>query len=235
MSAEIPVWAVVPAAGSGSRMQQDRPKQYLEFQGKTVLEHCLDRLLSHSAIAGAVLVLAPDDREWQDLGYHPAKPVFLAEGGAERLHSVYNGLAMLQYRFGNDVIALVHDAARPLVAHDDLTRVISASRRHEAGAILGVPVSDTLKLENASGEIAHTVPRDGLWCALTPQVFHLQVLLNALGRALDDGERITDDAQAVEQAGYNPALVAGGAENIKITRPGDLQLAEKIWLYQRNQ
>lgn len=235
MSAEIPVWAVVPAAGSGSRMRQDRPKQYLEFQGKTVLEHCFDRLLAHPAIAGAVLVLAADDRQWQSLDYRPDKPVFLAEGGAERLHSVYSGLAMLQYRCGNDVIALVHDAARPLVAYDDLTRVIAAARRHAAGAILGVPVSDTLKLENASGEVAHTVPREGLWRALTPQVFHLQVLLNALKRVLDAGKPVTDDAQAVEQAGYNPALVTGSAENIKITRPGDLQLAERIWLHQRNQ
>lgn len=235
MSVDIPVWAVVPAAGSGSRMQQDQPKQYLEFHGKSVLEHCLDRLLSHPLIAGAVLVLAADDRQWQALEYRPDKPVFLAEGGAERLHSVYSGLTTLQYRCGNDVIALVHDAARPLVSHDDLGRVIAAARRHTAGAILAVPESDTLKLENASGEIAHTVPRAGLWRALTPQVFHLQVLLNALRRAIDGNECVTDDAQAVELAGYNPALVAGSTENLKITRPGDLQLAEKIWLYQRDQ
>ena len=235
MSGEIPVWAVVPAAGSGSRIGQDRPKQYLDFQGKTVLEHCLDRLLEHPAIAGIVLVLAADDRHWKSLDYRTDKPVFLAEGGAERLHSVYSGLTTLQYRCGNDVMALVHDAARPLVSHDDLERVIAAARRHIAGAILAVPISDTLKLENASGEVAHTVPRDGLWRALTPQVFHLQVLLNALKRAIDRGEGVTDDAQAVEQAGYNPALVAGSAENIKINRPGDMQLAEKIWLHQRNQ
>ncbi len=230
-----PVWAVIAAAGGGSRMQADIAKQYLVFQGKTVLEHCLDRLLSHPQIDGAVLVLGADDERWQQLDYRAEKPVFTATGGKHRQDSVYSGLGMLQFRCGNDVIALVHDAARPLVTHDDLSRVIATARRHAAGAILGVPVSDTLKLENASGEIAHTVPREGLWRALTPQVFHLQVLLNALERALDGGERVTDDAQAVEQAGYNPALVAGSGENIKITWPGDLQLAERIWLHQRNQ
>lgn len=235
MSNEVPVWAVIPAAGSGQRMGVDLPKQYLAFHGKTIIEHCLDRLLSHPQIAGAVLALPVEDAYWQALEYQSEKPVFVTDGGKERMHSVYSGLATLQYRCGNDVIALVHDAVRPLVSHPDLTRVIKAAREHAAGAILAVPVNDTLKMQNQAGEIAHTVAREGLWRALTPQVFHLQVLLNALKRAIDANETITDDAQAVELAGFNPVLVAGSEENIKITRPRDLALAETIWLNHRDQ
>ena len=235
MSSELPVWAVIPAAGSGSRMQQDKPKQYFEFQGKTIIEHCLDRLLSHPAIDGAVIVLQQDDRIWEGLDYHSNKTIFIADGGSERQHSVYSGLTTLQYRCGNDAIALVHDAVRPLVNHEDLGKVIAAAGAHTAGAILAAPVTDTLKLQNDDMEIARTMPREGLWRALTPQVFHLQVLLNALRRVIDDGTAITDDAQAVELSGYNPALVVGSTENFKITTPGDLALAEKIWLNQCNQ
>ncbi len=235
MSSDFPVWAVIPAAGSGSRMQRDRPKQYLEFQGKTIIEHCLDRLLSHPEIDGAVIVLQADDRIWGELGYHSNKPVFITEGGAERQHSVYSGLTTLQHRCDNDVIALVHDAVRPLVSHEDLGRVIAGARAHTAGAILATPLNDSLKQQNDSMEIDHSVPRQGLWRALTPQVFHLQVLLNALKRVIDDGLAVTDDAQAVELAGYSPALVVGNAENFKITTPGDLALAENVWLNQRDQ
>ncbi|HUV21626.1 MAG TPA: 2-C-methyl-D-erythritol 4-phosphate cytidylyltransferase, partial [Gammaproteobacteria bacterium] len=127
MRSEIPVWAVIPAAGSGSRMHSSTPKQYLSFQGKTVLEHCLDRLLAHPAIDGAVLVLREDDATWERLGYLPAKPLFTTSGGVERHDSVYSGLTTLQYRCGNEALALVHDAARPLVSHRDLGAVIAAA------------------------------------------------------------------------------------------------------------
>jgi 2-C-methyl-D-erythritol 4-phosphate cytidylyltransferase len=235
MGSDIPVWAVIPAAGSGSRMHSSTPKQYLSFQGKTVLEHCLDRLLAHPAIDGAVLVLREDDATWERLGYLPAKPLFTTSGGVERHDSVYSGLTTLQYRCGNGALALVHDAARPLVSHRDLGAVIAAARRHEAGAILASPVRDTLKRQNERMEIDSTLPRQGLWRALTPQVFHLAPLLNALKRVIDEGLVVTDDAQAIEMIGYSPALVEGSAENFKITAPGDLQLAEQIWLHQRDQ
>jgi 2-C-methyl-D-erythritol 4-phosphate cytidylyltransferase len=235
MASKLPVWAILPAAGVGRRMQVDIPKQYLRFQGKTIIEHCLDRLLSHPGIAGAVIVLQEQDEHWQRLEYQAEKPLFTAEGGEQRQDSVYSGLATLQYRCGNEVIALVHDAVRPLVTHHDLDRVIDAARGNPAGAILATPVADTLKLQNARMEIAATHPRDGLWRALTPQVFHLQPLINGLKKALDDKQPITDDAQAVELLGYTPALVAGSSQNLKITSPGDLALAEKIWLDQRDQ
>jgi len=112
MSADGPIWAVIPAAGSGRRMRAERPKQYLAFQGKTVIEHCLDRLLAHPQIDGAVVVLSEEDRYWNDLAYAAGKPVFTATGGRERQDSVYSGLTTLQFRCGNDPIALIHDAVR---------------------------------------------------------------------------------------------------------------------------
>jgi 2-C-methyl-D-erythritol 4-phosphate cytidylyltransferase len=235
MASKLPVWVILPAAGVGRRMQGDIPKQYLRFQGKTIIEHCLDRLLSHSEIAGVIIVLQEQDEHWQQLGYQAEKPVFTTQGGAQRQHSVYSGLTTLQYRCGNDVIALVHDAVRPLVTHRDLDAVIDAARGNPAGAILATPVADTLKLQNDRMEIVATHPRAGLWRALTPQVFHLQPLLNALKKVIDDRQPVTDDAQAVELLGYTPALVAGSVQNLKITNPGDLALAEKIWLDQRDQ
>ena len=235
MATEPPVWAVVPAAGIGSRMQREIPKQYLEFQGKTILEHCLDRLLMHPDIAGAVLVLRADDPYWEALDYKPSKPLFTTEGGEQRQHSVYSGLTTLQYRCGNDVLALVHDAVRPLVSPRDLGRVIAAARAHTAGAILATPVADTLKRQNEQGEIEGTVVREGLWRALTPQVFHLQPLLNGLRRVIDRNLAVTDDAAAVEGMGFTPALVSGDESNLKITRPEDLRLAELIWLDQSDQ
>ena len=128
MSSSAPVWAVIPAAGTGSRMQGDTVKQYLRFQGKTIIEHCLDRLLSHPWIDGAIVVLREDDQLWDELGYISGKPVFTTSGGLERQHSVYNGLTALQNRIGNDAIVLVHDAVRPLVSHVDLSVVIDAAR-----------------------------------------------------------------------------------------------------------
>jgi 2-C-methyl-D-erythritol 4-phosphate cytidylyltransferase len=235
MASKLPVWAILPAAGVGRRMQGNIPKQYLRFQGKTIIEHCLDRLLSHPEIAGAIIILQEQDDQWQQLQYQAEKPVFTTEGGAQRQDSVYSGLTSLQYRSGNDVIALVHDAVRPLVTHHDLGAVIDAARQNPAGAILATPVADTLKLQNDRMEIAATHPREGLWRALTPQVFHLVSLLNALKKVIDDRQPVTDDAQAVELLGYTPALVAGSVQNLKITNPGDLVLAEKIWLDQRDQ
>ena len=226
---------MIPAAGSGTRMGGDIPKQYLAFHGKTLIEHTLDRLLAQAEIDGAILVLDENDRHWERLGYEASKPLFVAAGGSERQDSVYCGLTTLQHRCGTDCMALVHDAVRPLVSSRDLSRVIQAAREHPAGAILAAPVTDTLKLENRTGEIGSTLSREGLWRALTPQVFHLQPLLQAYKRVIDEGRRVTDDAEAVELAGYAPRLVPGSAINLKITVPEDLSLAEALWLHQRDE
>ncbi len=217
-------------------MNAARPKQYLEFLGKCVIEHTLDRLLAHPLVSGAIVVIDAGDEHWSALGYVADKPVTAVPGGAERHHSVYNGLCALRDAAGDEVLALVHDAVRPLVSADELTRVVAAARRHEGGAVLACPLADTLKRQADDGQaILSTVPRERLWRAQTPQVFELKLLLAALRRVIDEGLAVTDDAAAMELQGYRPALVEGRPDNIKITQPGDLRLAELIWSDQRDQ
>ena len=235
MSTESPIWAVVPAAGSGRRMGGSIPKQYLRFQDKTVLEHSLDRLFADPRVQGVVLVLAPHDHDWAALDYPAARPVLTAVGGAERCLSVLNGLHRLCEQQGENTLVLVHDAARPLLRSSDLGRLIDAAGSNPDGAILASRVSDTLKQQDGEGRIASTLDRAGLWRALTPQAFPLVRLRGALQRAIEDGVAVTDDASAMEREGFRPLLVAGAPDNLKITGPGDLALAEAIWLHQRDQ
>ena len=231
----LPVWVVIPAAGKGRRMNNAVPKQYLRFQGKTIIEHCLDRLLSHSLIDGAVLVLNPSDRHWESLNYVTEKPLFVTDGGDERQESVYKGLTSLQYRQGSEALVLVHDVVRPLIRHEDIDRLIETALASEAGALLAVPVTDTIKVENNIGTVSQTLPRENLWRAQTPQAFYLQPLLTALRQAREHDLVITDEAAAIEAAGFAPCLVEGSTDNLKITMASDFALAEQIWLYQRDQ
>jgi 2-C-methyl-D-erythritol 4-phosphate cytidylyltransferase len=220
-------WAVVPAAGSGRRMQSDRPKQYLHLGRQTVIEHSLEVLLGHPRIAGAVVALAPDDPYWP--GLHPRydKPLVTVTGGRERGDSVLNAVrALLATEDGEDAWAMVHDAARPCLRAVDLDRLIDGVGTDPDGGLLALPVRDTLKQEGAQGRVGHTVDRTGLWHALTPQLFPAYALSNALESALRTGEPITDDAFAMERAGRAPRLIEGHSDNIKITRPADLELAE---------
>ena len=230
-----PIWAIVPASGLGRRMQSELPKQYVSVQGNYVIECCIDRLHSHPGIESAVVVLQNDESNWEELGYPLEKPVLKTTSAVERNHSVYNGLLVLQDRYASEVLALVHDAIRPLVTHLDLDNVIKAARAHEAGAILAAPVSDTLKLQGGTMEITKTVSRDQLWRAFTPQIFPLPMLLRSLKVVIDDNLEISDDASAIELQGFSPRLVSGDPSNIKITNPSDLNLAELIWLNQRDQ
>ena len=153
-------------------------------------------------------------------------------GGAERCHSVLNGLRLLTPRAHDDDWVLVHDAARPCVRVEDISLLIERLRDHPVGGLLGLPVADTMKRADAAGNVLETVPRDGLWRALTPQMFRLGLLRAALERALDNGLLVTDEAQAVEAAGQVPCMVEGHADNIKITRAQDLVLAQ-LYLQQQ--
>ncbi|MCP4430969.1 MAG: 2-C-methyl-D-erythritol 4-phosphate cytidylyltransferase [Gammaproteobacteria bacterium] len=228
MDNNCPVWAVIPASGIGQRMQSDRPKQYLSFCGKTVLEHTLDRLLACPLVHGAMLILREDDSYWPNINYQPAKPFHVAVGGEHRQDSVINGLSKLCDLF-DGVYALVHDAVRPLVPQSDLIKLIESLEANKQGALLGSQVADTLKQQNNLGSVEKTINRDGLWRAFTPQLFEAEVLLDALQKARRSGQILTDDSSAIEAAGYQPLLVEGSTENIKITLPADLQLAEVIW------
>lgn len=219
-------WAVIPAAGAGLRMGSDLPKQYLKLLGKTVLEHTIERLAKYPDICGIVVALSADDPYWPRLSIATEKTLHTVNGGAERCHSVLNALNYLGGFADKDDWVLVHDAARPCIRQDDLERLINELRSHPYGGLLGLPVSDTMKRTDSSGNVVETVERSQLWRALTPQMFPLGVLRDAIQSAIDNGELVTDDASAMELSGKAPHMVEGHSDNIKITRPQDLKLAE---------
>ena len=224
----VECWALLPAGGKGERIGADRPKQYIELAGRTILQHTLERLISHPAIKGVVLVLSRDDQYWQALDLHFAKPIILAEGGSERYHSVLSGLEKLAAVTVGDPLVLIHDAVRPLVSHDDLDRLIEQANVTPDGALLATPLADTLKLDDGEGAVADTPDRRHLWRAFTPQAFSLGLIRNALTAAVEQGIELTDDASAMESAGYRPRLVQCDPSNLKITHPSDIRLAELL-------
>ncbi len=218
-------WVVIPAAGIGSRMQADCPKQYLELQGKTVIEQTLSHFSHHPRINGIVVATAEHDTTWPTLKINTDKPVYTINGGTERCHSVLNALNFLKDKTGEADWVLVHDAARPCLRREDLDKLMITMAQHPVGGILGVPVHDTLKRVDAASNIEETVDREQLCHALTPQMFHVGMLRDALEKAINEGVLVTDEASAMEHAGYSPLVVEGHADNIKITRPEDLALA----------
>ena len=230
-----PVWVVIPAAGIGKRMRADRPKQYLELHDKTVLEHTLDCFLGCEQIAGIVVAVSADDSWWPELSQRlMGLPVYSVPGGQERADSVLSALDYLSTELGEaaqQAVVMVHDAARPCLSRCDLHLLLAAVDQYaQSGALLAVPVRDTMKrAQGGSGAallVARTEEREGLWHALTPQMASLPVLHNALRNALDKGLSVTDEASALEHVGLHPRLLEGAASNIKITRPADLALAE---------
>ena len=219
--------ALVPAAGAGSRMRGDRPKQYLRLHGEPLIAHTLRALAGESRIAQIVVVVSPDDAHWDsyDWSEWQGRLRVLRCGGAARAQSVLNGLEALAADTDDETWVLVHDAARPCLTHDALVRLIDAVQHDDVGGLLAVPVADTLKRANADGRVAATEPRAGLWQAQTPQMFRYGLLKRAL---LAAGADITDDASAIEHLGLSPLLVEADSRNLKITRPRDLQLASLI-------
>ncbi len=218
-------WAVVPAAGIGSRMRADRPKQYLDLDGMTVIEHTLQRLASHPDIKAIVVSIAENDPWWHEVSLPENAEIHVVTGGAERADSVLNALiALSDIADGNDWV-LVHDAARPCLRNQDITTMLQELSEHKVGGILGVPVSDTVKRADTQNGIVETVERKGLWRASTPQMFRLQILKEALQQSKSNGLAVTDEASAIELTGLQPVMVEGHADNIKITVPQDLALA----------
>ncbi len=235
LSTDTPAfWAVIPAAGSGRRMGADVPKQYLPLRGRTVLEHALEALFSSTRIRGVVLALAADDAHWPALQPRFAdRALVTVAGGAERGHSVHNALLRLAEQAADTDWVLVHDAARPCLRTAAIDTLIDTLAPDGDGGLLGVPVSDTMKRTRPDGTITETVSREHLWHAQTPQMFRLGPLRAALEQALAGGVPVTDEATAMERAGYHPRVVRGSADNIKITVPEDLMLAE-FYLGQRS-
>ena len=210
---------VVPAAGIGSRMGASCPKQYLPLAGKFLIEHTLERLLAHPRIERVVVAIAADDDFFPTLPVASHPRLMTTTGGSERADSVLNGLSLVESEW-----VLVHDAARPCITHQDIDRLIHAGLAGD-GAILGSRVRDTMKRSDAAGYIQKTVDRDQLWHALTPQFFRTGLLRNAIQQGQSQGLPITDEASAMELAGWRPLMVEGRADNIKVTRPEDLALA----------
>jgi 2-C-methyl-D-erythritol 4-phosphate cytidylyltransferase len=220
-------WAVVPAAGSGRRMATEVPKQYLPLHDRTVLEHSLNALFSCETIEGVVLALAPGDAWWPEIASRVAgKNLACVDGGEERCHSVLNALRHLGGFAEQGDWVLVHDAARPCVRAEEINTLIETVGEDPCGGLLGVPASDTMKRSGADGRVSETIDRQALWHAQTPQMFRLGLLQSALEQALEQGRLVTDESAAVEMAGHRPCLVRGRTDNIKITVPSDLALAE---------
>ncbi len=221
-------WAVVPAAGIGQRMGVAIPKQYLPLAGRPVIAHTLETLLRYPPLAGVVVAIGADDAWWPEIAanLNAVKPLRVVIGGAERGQSVLNGLEALREWADPDDWVLVHDAARPCLSTTDLDRLLAELADDPVGGLLAAPVRDTLKQADATGRVATTVDRSRLWHALTPQMFRLGLLRDALRDALARGLPVTDEAVAVEAAGFAPRLVEGRADNVKITRLEDLALAE---------
>jgi 2-C-methyl-D-erythritol 4-phosphate cytidylyltransferase len=221
----VEYWLVVPAAGSGRRMGAETPKQYLTLAGATVLEHALAPFLADPRCRGAVVALAAGDARFPTLPVARHPKVRRAPGGAERRDSVEAGLAALAAAGAGEADwVLVHDAARPCLARADLERLLDALPASPDGALLAVPVADTLKRADDEGRSAGTVDRRGLWRALTPQAAPLGVLRAALRAA----PGATDEASALEAAGRRPRLLPGAATNVKVTEPADLEFARLV-------
>lgn len=219
-------WVVVPAAGSGNRMGAALPKQYLELAGRTVIEHALARFTSHPLISGIVVALAERDEAWPHLSLSSTCPLITVSGGVDRHLSVLNALRRLAELAQPGDWVLVHDAARPCLRRSDLDRLIAMLQDHPVGGLLGVPVPDTLKRVDTRGDVMETLARNGVWRAQTPQMFRLAALTRALEAAVAAGIAVTDEAGAMEHAGHAVRMVEGHPDNIKITAPEDLALAE---------
>jgi 2-C-methyl-D-erythritol 4-phosphate cytidylyltransferase len=224
------VAAILPAAGLGTRMGAETPKQFLELDGVPLVIFSLRRLAACPEISEFLIAtLAEEEAALKERIAHEkiGRPVRVVRGGGTRQESVGNALAQV----GSDVeIVLVHDAVRPLVTLDQIERAIAAAREHGA-AIVGIPALDTVKevkrtsLQGDVALITATVPRERIVLAQTPQAFRAQLLRDAYAKATRDGISASDESGLVEHFGHNVYVVAGSPRNLKITRPGDMELA----------
>lgn len=215
-------WAIVPAAGRGTRFGGELPKQYIAVAGQPLIAYSLLALLAHPAVDGAVVALAQGDAHWPGWTELSGKPVLTCIGGDERAYSVQAGLAALPAGVRADDFVLVHDAARPNLRLEDLDHLLERGRADPVGAVLAAPVRDTLKRAGEDGGIDATEPRERLWRALTPQLFRRLQLSRALEAASRDGVVVTDESMAMERLGHRPLLVEGAEDNFKITTAADL-------------
>ena len=234
------IWAVVPAAGVGSRMNSAVPKQYLQLHGKTVLTLTLQRLLELPLLCRVVVAISAEELQstdscWQQLdlkeqlGLTDSPRMQVCAGADTRQGSVANALNALADQAHEDDWVMVHDAVRPCVRISDINALINAVQHHPAGGLLAAPVRDTLKLaQTEQASVQGTMDRRQIWAAFTPQMFRYGLLRKALQNALNTGMEITDESSAIEALNFSPLLIRGNPDNIKITHPEDLLLASAI-------
>lgn len=222
------LYALVPAAGQGLRAGAGQPKQYAPVGGRIVLDRTLQALARVARLHGTLVVLSPDDAVFEHAlpGWVGPGRWVAREGGASRAATVGQGLStLLRQGASPDDWVLVHDAARCLLRPLWVDRLIDACQDDDVGGLLALPVADTLKQATAEGRVAATVDRSGKWAAQTPQMFRIGLLREALLLA---GDRVTDEASAIEAMGLSPLLVRGDARNLKVTWPEDFALAERL-------
>lgn len=231
MSARSPgrraVHALIPAAGSGRRFAAEGPKQYQSLLGRPLLAYSIGALQAHPRVASLTVVLAPGDEDFNRLLERDYPAVDCVIGGDSRAQSVLNGLRHLLRSRQESDWALVHDAARPCLDTKALDRLLQQAMASPDGGILALPLVDTIK-RGRDGRIEGTVDRSALWAAQTPQLFPLGILAGAMAKMLEEGLTPTDEAAAMEHAGYHPVLVTGDRDNLKVTHRADLQLAAQI-------
>jgi 2-C-methyl-D-erythritol 4-phosphate cytidylyltransferase len=221
------VAVIIPAAGRSSRFGGREKKPFVSLDGRAIWQRSAELFWTRDDVFKVYVVISPDDRELFEIR-HRAAMVFanaqVVDGGAERFESVANALALVPPEV--ELVA-VHDAVRPLCTSAEIDAVFAAATQHGA-AMLAVPLADTLKRVDAANRITETVPRAGLWCAQTPQVFRRDWLVEAYAKRGEITQDITDDAQLVEATGHPVFVVPGSASNFKITTAADLELAEAV-------
>jgi len=222
-------WAIVPAAGVGSRMGAAIPKQYLTLHGKRVIDWTLSRLLQCDLFDGIMVATSATDAWWPTCEYAHHPLVHSVTGGQARADTVRLSLQALQEKADAQDWVLVHDAARPCVDPADVKRLVHVvlSEQHEGG-LLGVPVADTLKWLSPAHTVEKTLDRTRVWRAFTPQMFRVGALYEALLYAQKHAKIVTDEASAMEMRGVQPMMLEGRSDNIKITRNEDLAYAEQV-------
>lgn len=226
-SPSVRYWLIMPAAGSGHRFGAAQPKQYLTLEGVTLIEHALAPFLADARCQGVVVALDASDTRFAGLAVSSDARMRTVTGGARRCDSVRNAAHALIAPAEDWV--LVHDAARPCLSRADLDALVTSVQHDAVGGLLATPLADTIKRSDDGMHVADTPARAGLWRALTPQMFRLGLLRQALDAARDAGREPTDDAQAIEWQGLAPRLVEGSAANIKVTTPADMDFAA-AWL-----
>lgn len=216
--------AIVPAAGTGTRLGDTLPKQYLDVNGVPLIRHALDALAGVTRISRIVVVLSPDDQHWTTLMPALPKVTVVRVGGATRAESVLNGMLAIAKDVAEDTWVMVHDAARPCIRTELINQFIDELESDRVGGLLALPLADTIKLGGENLRVEKTLPRESIWRAQTPQMFRHAMLREALQKT----PLATDEAQAVELLGHQPKLVMGDSANLKVTYAPDLKLARML-------